>query len=398
MSGNPSSNSYSGQSWNSSDPLYDDGVDYQGADYYGSAAGWAQNTQDDYLVHGSAVPEYATSYEQQATLSGEQSTHDHDLHPARPNVTFDVPMPVLDSVQQQLCPAPSSYDGHSVHPGYEPHLQNAQVNHLTAYSTAPGQMTPYENYAAPGPYVSPSDYPVAPGPSVEHSTHVDHNHSTAYSTVSGPATPYGYCAAPGPSVEHPTLAHCDHLAQPEEVDGHYAPMPFDTQQPLYSPQAHQAGYPPANGLAYAQTPYASNQHDNNPAEIFQGALLRPVSPNSLPAPHTAAPIVHSAPVPVAGPALGPSQLVSRRRATRPRARSSQSSKSSKPCETCGEEFDPKPSNWDRHQRTHTKTMGFGCAMCDAKKVTKDQVLVHYIRWHMGVRGRTPTAGERDEAR
>ncbi|KAL5632854.1 hypothetical protein ACGC1H_005713 [Rhizoctonia solani] len=68
------------------------------------------------------------------------------------------------------------------------------------------------------------------------------------------------------------------------------------------------------------------------------------------------------------------------------------------CPVCGKWVDPKPSNWSRHMNVHLAVKHYGCRVCGGEWVTKDQVIIHYIRHHMDVTGRAPTVEERTEAR
>ncbi|KEP45829.1 hypothetical protein V565_238090 [Rhizoctonia solani 123E] len=229
-------------------------------------------------------------------------------------------------------------------------------------------------------------------------------------TVPEYGPPPEYQAALGLSSEGSSyVGHDLHAAQLENVGAYDASMLVGfTQQQYYPEQVdhahHQTHYAPAQEPTYGQAPYVPDHlygntqgHPTWPPmnhQPFQDAFIPPVPPSHVPAPPLSVPVVHSAPVPVAGPAL-PSQPGT----NNPQAANAHVSRPKKPCPTCGRFFDPKPSNWDRHQRTHTKTMRFGCTICEAKRVTQDQVIVHYIRKHLGVPGHlVPLPEERNEAR
>ncbi|CUA70732.1 hypothetical protein RSOLAG22IIIB_09060 [Rhizoctonia solani] len=68
------------------------------------------------------------------------------------------------------------------------------------------------------------------------------------------------------------------------------------------------------------------------------------------------------------------------------------------CSTCQKWFEAKPSNLQRHMDTHSGTTRYKCKMCKKEWVTKDQVIVHYMKYHMKVKPGRLRKDERKEAK
>ncbi|CAE6422782.1 unnamed protein product [Rhizoctonia solani] len=212
-----------------------------------------------------------------------------------------------------------------------------------------------------------------------------------------------------PSEHVSNTEHDIHLAQPDNVYAPNAPVPLSetTEQQsrsldqAYYTHDHSACVPTyALGLdsTYSPPSYIPNQSfpssgiiDPNwtdlPSaenhEVFYPALGIPsVVPSQFPSPQSVAPVVHPALIHLQGPV--PSLLESECQVTGSQAQVVQGPKPKRRCSICGKEFDPKPSNWNRHRDMHTQTKGYKCTECGMERVTKDQVVVHYIRHHMHV--------------
>ncbi|CAE6510300.1 unnamed protein product [Rhizoctonia solani] len=74
-------------------------------------------------------------------------------------------------------------------------------------------------------------------------------------------------------------------------------------------------------------------------------------------------------------------------ATRPKERAKKSLARLKGCPLCGKLFDIKQSNWERHMDTHADRKRFQCSYqsCSERKRTKDQVIIHFITHHIGMK-------------
>ncbi|CAE6433631.1 unnamed protein product [Rhizoctonia solani] len=77
------------------------------------------------------------------------------------------------------------------------------------------------------------------------------------------------------------------------------------------------------------------------------------------------------------------------RINRPKKRTRKPLEKYKKCPVagCGNLYDPKQSNWERHMDTHTGKKRFECTYqgCGERKTTKDQVIVHIITCHMKIK-------------
>ncbi|KDN42573.1 hypothetical protein RSAG8_06716, partial [Rhizoctonia solani AG-8 WAC10335] len=228
------------------------------------------------------------------------------------------------------------------------------------YHTAQGN-DPALGFTAPASFVhggydaQPDDVyaPIAPALLSEATGQQYYPHDQAYSALDQPAS------------------------VPNYVFGFAYPQPNVPNQPLL-------------GLATIEPTLTQMTPGQNP-ELFHPALGMPsAGPSQFPAPQSVAPVAYPAPVlNLFEPEVqvtGQAQVV-------------QGPRPNWECPSgVHHEFDPKPSNCNRHWNACNNIKGYQCTECGMERVTKDQVVVHYIWNHMKVSRDSYSRASRAERR